>query len=267
MSPPKWPVAFPLVSHPILKGAEPFARPGGPGGVLVLHGFTGNPQSMRPIAEALADEGLAVDLPLLDGHGTDVTDMLEKRWSDWTATVSAALSALEERCEAVAVVGLSMGGSLACWLAENRPEITAVAVVNPMIDPPAEDFRAVVKSMIDAGEDVAPGIGSDIAKPGVAELAYPGSPLKAALSFFEGVDDVAANLASIACPVLLLTSRQDHVVDPKSSELLKSGASGRVEQHFLEKSFHVATLDYDADEVTERIVDFCVAHLPSGGEK
>ena len=108
------------MAHPVIKGAEPFASPGGPGGVLVLHGFTGNPQSMRPLAEALAAAGFAVDLPLLPGHGTDMSELLDKRWSDWCATAEQALTDLEKRCESVVVVGLSMGGTLTCWLAELR---------------------------------------------------------------------------------------------------------------------------------------------------
>src|SRR5271165_3441589 len=113
-----------------MQGAEPFAHPGGPGGVLVLHGFTGNPQSMRPVAEALAGIGLAVDLPLLPGHGTDQSDLVDRRWADWSNAAEEALSNLEERCEEVVVVGLSVGGALACWLAERHAEIRGIAVVN-----------------------------------------------------------------------------------------------------------------------------------------
>lgn len=229
----------------------------------MLHGFTGNPQSVRRIAEALADLGLAVDLPLLPGHGTDPSDLLDKRWADWSAAAEQALSDLEKRCEEVVVVGLSVGGTLACWLAENHGEIRGIAVVNPMVEPPEESLRELAKSMIDAGETFAPGVGSDIAKPGMTELAYPGLPLEAALSLFDGVAEVGSGLGNISCPVLILTSRQDHVVPPSSSDLLRESVTEPVEQVFLERSYHVATLDYDADEVTERIVAFARSHLGS----
>lgn len=243
-----------------MQGAEPFASPGGPGGVLVLHGFTGNPQSMRSLAEAIAAAGLAVELPLLPGHGTDMSDLIDKRWSDWSEAAENALVDLEKRYESVVVVGLSMGGTLTCWLAEHHREVRAIAVVNPMVDPPDKAFRDAIAGMIDAGETIAPGIGSDIAKPATVELAYTGTPLQAALSVFEGVDDVAKSLADISCPVLLFTSRQDHVVPSSSSDLLRSSVSGPVEQVFLERSFHVATLDYDADEIADRVVKFAAEH-------
>src|SRR5580704_15003176 len=63
-------VACPIVTAPVLHGAEAFSAPGGPDGVLVLHGFTGSPFSMRPLADKLAEAGYAVELPRLPGHGT-----------------------------------------------------------------------------------------------------------------------------------------------------------------------------------------------------
>ena len=160
----------------------------------MVHGFTGNPQSMRPLAQALAAEGYTVELPLLPGHGTAVEDMVRTRWSDYVEAAEAAYLDLARRCEAVVVVALSMGGTLACWLAEHHAEIVGMALVNPFIDPPADSFRDVLRGVLDAGTEVAPGVGSDIAKEGVTELAYLGSPVAAALSLFDGIDEVAAGL-------------------------------------------------------------------------
>src|SRR5580658_3749695 len=99
---------------PLLPGAEPFAASNGPHGVLVLHGFTGCPQSMRPLAEAFADAGFSVELPLLPGHGTGVEDLVPMRWPDWMAAAEAAYLDLAARCDRTVVAGLSMGGTLAC---------------------------------------------------------------------------------------------------------------------------------------------------------
>lgn len=244
------------VTAPVMPGAEPMSRTGGEDGVLVLHGFTGNPQSLRPLAEALADAGYAVELPLLPGHGTAMEDMVPTRFADWAGASDQAYDRLASRCRRVAVAGLSMGGTLACRLAERRPEIAALVVVNPMVEPPAESYRDVLRGLIEAGAETAPGIGSDIAKEGSVELSYPGSPLEAALSLFEGVDDVAAGLAAISCPVLLFSSRNDHVVPSSSGDLLAAEVPGPVERIWLERSYHVATLDYDAPLIESRTVTF-----------
>jgi carboxylesterase len=224
--------------------------------VLVLHGFTGNPQSLRPLAEALADAGFTVDLPLLPGHGTAVEDMVPTRWEDWSAAAEAAYQALAARCQKVAVAGLSMGGSLTCWLAEEHPEIAGIAVVNPLVEPPPPDFLDGIRSLLDAGTEVIDGIGSDIAKEGAVEAAYAGTPLAPALSLFEGVATVKQRLGAIHCPTLLLSSREDHVVDPVSGEILEASVGGPVERVHLERSFHVATLDWDAPLIEKQVVRF-----------
>ena len=106
-----------MPEHPVLPGAEPFSAPGGPHGALVVHGFTGCPQSMRGLAEALAGAGFAVELPRLPGHGTTIDDMLETGWTDWSGAAEAAYQDLAGRCDKVVVGGLSMGGTLTLWLA------------------------------------------------------------------------------------------------------------------------------------------------------
>lgn len=248
-----------------MPGAEPFSTTGGPDGTLVLHGFTGNPSSMRGIAEKLADAGLTVELPLLPGHGTVIEDLVPMRWADWSAAAEDAYVGLAARCAKVAVVGLSMGGTLTCWLAEHHPEISGIVLVNPLVEPPDDGFRNVVEEMRASGTEIAPGIGSDIARPDAAELTYEGSPLAAALSLFEGVEDVAVGLSDIRCRVLLFSSRQDHVVAPSNGDLLVSSVSGPCERVWLERSYHVATLDYDRDEVEARTVSF-VTSITSGSE-
>jgi carboxylesterase len=255
------------VTTSVLPGAEPLSRLGGPAGVLVLHGFTGNPQSLRPLAQAIAEAGFSVELPLLPGHGTAVEDMIPTRFPDWSAAAEKAFATLAERTTSMAVVGLSMGGTLALWLAERHPEIRALVLVNPMADPPADSFREVMRGLLEAGVELAPGVGSDIAKEGMVELAYAGSPVAAALSLFEGVDVVHEHLAEVRCPVLLFSSRQDHVVPSESGDVVVAKVSGPVERIWLERSYHVATLDHDAPDIESRTVDFLCGVLGApGGE-
>jgi carboxylesterase len=250
------------VTHPVLPGAEPYSATGDTRGALVLHGFTGNPQSMRGLALAMADAGFTVEMPLLPGHGTDISDMIPTRWKDWCRVAEDAYTELAARSDAVAVIGLSMGGTLAVWLAEHHLDVAALSLVNPMVTPPGADVTQLLEAMVEGGDEVAPGIGSDIAMEGAVEAAYGELPLQAALSLFEGVAEVEALLDSVSCPILLFTSTQDHVVDPKSSDVLASGVKGPVERVVLERSYHVATLDYDKDEIEARTVEFLGGLLP-----
>jgi carboxylesterase len=240
----------------VLPGAEPWSSDGGPAGALCLHGFTGNPSSMRPVAEAFAAAGFAVELPRLPGHGTTVTDMQATGWADWTAAAEAAYERLAARCERVVVAGLSMGGTLTIWLATRHPELAGIVCINPATQPLASEMLEMVQGMLDEGTEVLPGIGSDIAAEGVVETAYPETPLRPLLSLQAGLAALQGDLGRIACPVLLLTSPQDHVVDPAQSDHLAGAVRGPVERVALERSYHVATLDHDAGLVCERAVAF-----------
>src|ERR1700728_3706330 len=198
------------MTSPVLAGAEPFSAVGGSSGALVLHGFTGNPFSVKGVATAIADAGLTVEAPRLPGHGTSVDDMIGTRWADWSAAVEDAYLELAARCERVAVVGLSMGGTLACWLGERHSEIAGLALINPLVRSIPSDQVALVRAMVEAGEIVMDGIGSDIAEPDVLEVSYTQTPLRPLLSLLEAADDVGARLADIVGPVLLFSSREDH---------------------------------------------------------
>jgi carboxylesterase len=220
---------------------------------------------MRPLAQALAAAGFTVDLPLLPGHGTAVEDMVPTRWDEWSMAAEGAYLELAAQCDRVVVTGLSMGGTLTCALAEDHPEIAGIAVINPLVEPPPAEFLDGVRSILDGGTEVLDGIGSDIAKEGAVEAAYPGTPLAPALSLFEAVARVNKRLGEIRCPTLLLNSREDHVVDPISGDVLERSVGGPVERIYLERSFHVATLDWDAPLVEQRVVDFALEVLSGPG--
>jgi len=240
----------------VLPGAEPFSSSGGPQGALVVHGFTGCPQSMRGLAEAFAAAGFTVELPRLPGHGTSVEDMTRYSWADWSAAAEAAYRDLAARCERVVVAGLSMGGTLTLWLAGNHPEIAGIVVINGAAEPPAESFRDMLREMQAQGHTVMPGVGNDVADPSGKELAYEMMPIAGLLSLSEAADELAGRLGDIACPVLVANSPQDHVVPPSSSDLIASSVSGPLERLTLARSYHVATLDYDRHELEQAAVDF-----------
>jgi carboxylesterase len=240
----------------VMPGAEPLSIPGGRNGALVLHGFTGTPHSMRGLAEALAGAGFAVELPLLPGHGTSPEDMATTGWPEWSAATEAAYEKLAANTDRVVVVGLSMGGSLTVWLATRHPEIAGIAVINGLVEPAAPELRQMVDMMVAQGVPEVPGIGSDIALPDMAEVAYDRTPIVCTVSLLDQLPALKADLAKITSPVLILTSLQDHVVPTVSSDTLAAGVSGPVERVSLERSYHVATLDYDKELIERETVAF-----------
>lgn len=211
---------------------------------------------MRGIAEALANAGFSVEMPLLPGHGTAIEDMLPTRFEDWSAAADSAYTSLAARTEQVGIVGLSMGGTLTCWLAEHHPDVAGIALVNALVEYPGDEFVASIRDLLDAGIEKLDGLGSDIKKEGVEERSYPETPVAALVSLLTSLKEVGAKLGRISCPVLSFTSREDHVVAPQNGEFLERMVGGPIERVLLDNSYHVATLDNDAELVEAQIVAF-----------
>ncbi len=235
---------------------EPFSADGGPVGVVLAHGFTGTPATMRPWAEHLAAAGYTVRLPLLPGHGTDWRDTNRSSWPQWYATIEAAYRELSARCDVVFGMGLSMGGALVLRLAERHPDgLAGLVVVNPALG--TKRFDAKLAPLIAWAIRSRPSIGGDIKKPGVVEPADDRTPVVAFASLQKLWKLTVADLGSLRAPVLMYRSRVDHVVDELSQQLLKTGAvNTTVEEIILENSFHVATLDNDAPTIFDGSVHF-----------
>jgi len=232
-----------------LPGAGPFSHMGGAVGVLLCHGFTGSPQSLRPWAEYLAAQGLSVSLPLLPGHGTTWQDLARTGSPDWYAETERALAGLRAQCSEVFVMGLSLGGCLALRLAEcHGPGVSGLVLVNPSL---AADTRLFLLAPV--LKYVLPslrGIGSDIKKPGAAELSYGRVPVRAAATLPQIWRQTAGQLGDITQPVLVYRSSVDHVVGPASMQVLEAGLPpGLLTVRTCSDSYHVATMDNDAQAI------------------
>ncbi|MCW2502831.1 MAG: yvaK [Actinomycetia bacterium] len=266
----------------VLPGAEPFliepsADPAGelpipPGrvGVVLCHGFTGSPQSMRGWGEHLAAAGATVHCPRLPGHGTRWQDMNATRWEDWYGEIERALDAMLARLPGpdplVFAMGMSMGGTLATRLAEQRgADLAGLVLVNPSYTTLRKDaFLLPALSRIIPS---FPGIANDIKKPGAAELAYSKIPLKAAHSLNQLWRVVRADLAKVNVPIRLFRSAEDHVVEPVNAQILLDGVSSvEVDEIVLMDSYHVATLDNDAERIFTGSVEFVTNRLPSAAD-
>jgi carboxylesterase len=241
----------------IQPGCEAYSSPGSSMGVLVLHGFTGNPYSMRPLAERCAQAGYSVELPRLPGHGTSLDDLVPRRWPDFVEVALNSYDELAQRCDKVAVVGLSVGGGLTALIAEERPSVVGCVFINPMLHGPGAEMEQGLRDLIDSGLEVlATDGGSDIKKEDTSEAKYDGWPLRALQSVIEGVEVVDANLSAITAPSLLLSSREDHTVPPANGDEIVEKSSGPVERIWLEESYHVATLDNDQELVESSTLEF-----------
>lgn len=241
----------------VLEGADPIAHDGGDVGVLLVHGYTSTPQSMRPWAAHLATAGYTVRVPLLPGHGRTWQEMNRTRWPDWYAEVDRAFQDLRASTRRVAVGGMSMGGLLATKLGiEQGPRVAGLMLVNPIYlhDNKLLRLLPVLRHVVPS----LAGLAGDVKRQGgEVELAYDRNPLQAMHSQTRLWAEVSRELDEVTQPVLLLHSRIDNVVPVSSSAyLLDHLSSTDVREVWLEDSYHVATLDNDAPLIHQESVAF-----------
>lgn len=245
----------PLAS-PLTVAARPELTGGRKVGVLLSHGFTGQPASIKPWGEHLANLGYAVSVPRLPGHGTTWQECNTTTWADWYGELTRAFDALCLENDAVVVGGLSMGGALALRLAADHPDrVSGVMLVNPAVATKRLDVKLlpVLKHLVPS----FPGIANDIKKPGGDEHGYTRTPLKAIHTLMKAWPPLVADLPKVTAPIIYFRSTEDHVVDEASQPLITGRVSSRdVTVVPLSESYHVATLDNDAPMIFDESAAF-----------
>ena len=214
---------------------------------------------MRPLAEALAERGFAIEMVRLPGHGTHWRDMMRSRYADWRDEVRRARERLRGAGKKVLLVGLSLGGSLALDVASEQPEAVAGVVC---INATVLDREGILAKLAPVLEKILPVVPAkaaglvenDIAKGG-DEHAYAYVPAAAGGSFLKELPRLREAVAGLQVPVLVAYSPQDHSVPPENSKKILELLPGKKEELRLERSFHVATLDYDFELLVERIAE------------
>jgi len=231
----------------VIPGAESFYINGGEVGILLSHGFMGTPQSMRYIGEKLAQYGYSVLAPRLKGHGTHFRDLEQCTFYDWFETLENAYLQLKQTCTTVFVLGQSMGGALALWLAQTYPEIKGVILVNPALTLPAYDpFRGKEnpRYVIEGNPDIKAN--------NVHEITYLKTPIRAIHQLQKLMDNTPQILPEIKCPIFAVKSIEDHVIPPENTDfILDHIGSGVKELSVLKNSYHVASMDHDKGKIVQ----------------
>ncbi|MFZ2359518.1 MAG: alpha/beta fold hydrolase [Anaerolineae bacterium] len=246
-----------------------FDLPGGPLGVLLLHGYTGSPPEMRLLGEYLHSRGMTVLAPLLPGHGTTVDDMNRSRWRDWTGCAQQALAELRRRCPLVFVGGLSMGTLLTLYLAEQHADLPGAMLYSPALKvaerrlalaPLAKHFVRSLPKGANADQDLT--------DPSAAQhlWSYEENPVAAAAELLALRRQVQRRLAQVACPLLIVHSTHDPAIRPDSAQAVYDGVSTPAAHKTLltlHNSGHVLLVDSEWEYVAEQTARFIYRWLPS----
>jgi len=246
--------------------AEPRKRTASDGGVLLLHGFLGSPLEMTPLADALTKEGWVVSVARLAGHATSPEDLAQTTWQDWVASAREAYADLRRRCRRVALVGLSMGGALALYLAASDPPAAVVAISTPVRMRPLLASASRVASRIMPVVPVLVRLSPRDPQVRAYRSPYRRLPLVAAGQLEALLAETRRALPLVRGPLLVIQGRRDWIIPRASAqEILRLASSAPATMLWLQRSGHVATLDRDRTVLAREVIEFLRTHL-GGGE-
>jgi len=244
--------------------------------VLCLHGFSGTPFEVRPLAEALAANGYQVEVPLLAGHHAGLEAFGQSTWRDWLASARLAFDRLLDTTGAsqIGVVGFSMGGLLAALLAAERSAAVGGVVIMsaplrlPRFDVSGTRLLGRLPRFLRRGPlaRVPKLAGSDV---GDAEMkrrnpALMALPVPAILSLIELMAEARTALPAVKAPALVVQGRRDRTVARTAAlDVIKNLGSPHVERLFLERSRHLVALDVERDLLAAAVVEFFGRVWPS----
>ena len=225
-------------------------------GILLVHGFTGAPPSMRPWGEFLHSKGYTVRVPLLPGHGTRPADLNKVKWQEWPEKVQSELDELAKSCDQMFICGLSMGGGTTLRVAQNNNDrITGLILVNPMIH--VAFLPHQLAYLISNFQKLRSSVGDDIKRPGVTEHGYDALPTRGVAELLKMLKVTRKNLSNITVPVQLFHSVDDHTLPVSNTEIILKGlGSSNKTRIELLNSYHVATLDYDQEVIFQNSLIF-----------
>ena len=229
-------------------------------GVLLVHGFTGSPASMRPWAEYLNQRGYTVTVPLLPGHGTRPEDLNLVKWQEWPAKVENDLNALLQSCEKVFICGLSMGGGTTLNVATRySKQLAGIILVNPMIH--VKLIPHQLAWVISRFQKMRDSVGDDIKRPGITEYGYDSLPAVGVYQLLKMLSYTRKRLHDVTAPLQLFHSVDDHTLPVSNTEIIMHGVGSRDKSRIeLVNSYHVATLDYDQEIIFENSRIFIESH-------
>jgi carboxylesterase len=104
-------------------------------------------------------------------------------------------------------------------------------------------------------------VGDDIKRPGITEWGYDALPTRGIYQLLQMLKYTRERLHDVTVPMQLFHSVDDHTLPVSNTEIIMKGVSSRTKQRIeLTNSYHVATLDYDAEIIFENSRIFIESH-------
>ncbi len=259
-----------MARNGIDEGAE-LDLEGGPDAVLLLHGLTGSPFEVAPVARRLAEAGFRCLAPVMAGHGGPPEELIGVPWSEWVDKASRDLGRLAG-ARRTFVVGCSMGALVACALAHDEPaRVDGLVLLAPALELRLSGKLAALAGSTAAfsGTVLAKRKGSDVRDLEMRRRnpCMTGVALGAVSQLVELQRHVDRLLPGIPVSALVFMGSHDHTVTMGGAlRLARRIGSGPAELVVLERSWHLVGVDVERDRVAELSLRF-LEGLPLPGTR
>lgn len=214
--------------------------------LLLLHGFSSSPAVFRNMLAHLPVYD-AVVIPVLPGHAASLEVFAQTAAQDWLQAVELVIEPLTQEYEHVDVMGLSMGGLLACHLA-NHFSLHHLYLLAPALDlcMPIKSTLLLTHILRFLGFTASRSMAGNLFTDSSCEIAYRQLPLNAVVQILSLVRDFKFEMPT--CPTDVFLGRHDEVVDSNAvAQRFKHCPNSKI--HWLENSAHVLPLDGDVEQI------------------
>lgn len=224
----------------------------------MIHGFTGNPEEVSFIKEALQRCGYEVVTPLLAGHSYATERMPTVAAAEWIEPVEDIVKEGLRQHRDIHMVGFSMGAMIAAILTQ-RYALPSLVLLSPavfVVTPHllfARSKRAA-RLLLEGRAKVKRAIQDNF-------VATRSTPMHNLIQFRKLVRQGRAIIPEIHSPVCIIHGLKDDIVDPKSSAWIMNTISSKEKQFIqLPRSGHFICQDIEASKVIDAVTRFVKKH-------
>lgn len=223
-------------------------------GCLLIHGFTGSLYEIYPLVEHLKKEtDWIMYTPILAGHGENES-LKEVSWRDWIASAEIELQKMEEQCDEIYVIGFSMGGLIASYLA-SKYSITKLVLLSPAVF--CINPQLLIRDISDMVRDFLndqPSVSKSITR---YKHKIKNTPLKAVYNFRRLVKELRPSIAHITVPVLIIQGEKDNLVQPRGAQYIFDNVQSKEKEIlYLKESKHMVCHDCERDQILTKVDHF-----------
>jgi carboxylesterase len=223
-------------------------------GCLCIHGFTGAPSEIEPLVHFLQrNTNWKLSVPTLPGHG-EALELKGIQYKQWIAHAEQELEKLLYTCESVYVVGFSMGGMIASYLAVHFPveKLVLLSAAAYYVNP-----KQLVLDMGMMVKDLCRGTLSENELFLRYRRKWKETPIAATLQFRKLVNSIRPLLSQVNVPTFIAQGEVDGVVPPKTAQYLYNHiCSPSKKLFYLKNSKHIICHCEERDELFKNILSF-----------